>query len=255
MDATLSPSLYRATPLAGPFCHRALLTLEEKHIPYKKTYIDFSNKPQWLLDVNPAGSVPVMKDLATGEWTVDSGVIADMLEQRFPEVSLGTVEGSPQVGGAIFGAFRDFAKAEGPEDSAAKEAALVQALEELDTYLQKHGPYIGGDKPCATDVSLMPKLYHMETALEHFRVSITGKAVESFTSPVHGVEKPHTGFFLARSDFMFLLYGNMNAVFCVLTWVCFACAGVEDAGAPEGSRCLHGRIQGARQLEKHPLLH
>ena len=46
---------------AGPFCHRSLLTLEEKHVPYTKTFIDFANKPQWLLDVNPAGSVPVMK--------------------------------------------------------------------------------------------------------------------------------------------------------------------------------------------------
>jgi hypothetical protein len=32
---------------AGPFCHRALLTLAEKHVPYKEEYIDFSNKPKW----------------------------------------------------------------------------------------------------------------------------------------------------------------------------------------------------------------
>lgn len=47
--------------LAGPFCHRSLLTLEEKRVPYSTTLIDFADKPQWLLDVNPAGSVPVMK--------------------------------------------------------------------------------------------------------------------------------------------------------------------------------------------------
>jgi hypothetical protein len=47
--------------IAGPFCHRALLTLVEKKVPYTTTLIDFDNKPQWLLDVNPAGSVPVMK--------------------------------------------------------------------------------------------------------------------------------------------------------------------------------------------------
>ena len=46
---------------AGPFCHRALLTLEEKHVPYTSTLIDFNDKPQWLLDLNPSGSVPVMK--------------------------------------------------------------------------------------------------------------------------------------------------------------------------------------------------
>ena len=32
---------------AGPFCHRALLTLAEKHVPYKEEYIDFDNKPKW----------------------------------------------------------------------------------------------------------------------------------------------------------------------------------------------------------------
>lgn len=154
---------------AGPFSHRALLNLEEKHVPYTKTLVDLDNKPQWLLDVNPAGSVPVLKDLATGTWTPDSGVIADMLEERFPEPKLGTVEASPQVGGSVFGAFKEFAKAS-DEDKAAKEAALLSALDEVETYLKAHGgPYVGGAEPCATDVSLMPKLYHLVVALDHFR--------------------------------------------------------------------------------------
>ena len=32
---------------AGPFSHRALLTLAEKHVPHKEEYIDFNNKPKW----------------------------------------------------------------------------------------------------------------------------------------------------------------------------------------------------------------
>lgn len=32
---------------AGPFCHRALLTLEEKHVPYTQHYIDLKDKPDW----------------------------------------------------------------------------------------------------------------------------------------------------------------------------------------------------------------
>ena len=43
-----------------------LLTLEEKEVPYTTTLVDFDHKPQWLLDVNPAGSVPVMKVRAGG---------------------------------------------------------------------------------------------------------------------------------------------------------------------------------------------
>lgn len=32
---------------AGPFCHRVLLTLNEKNVPYEAKYIDLSNRPQW----------------------------------------------------------------------------------------------------------------------------------------------------------------------------------------------------------------
>ncbi len=155
--------------LTGPFSHRALLALEEKHVPYTKILVDLDNKPQWLLDVNPAGSVPVLKDLSTGEWTPDSGVIADMLESKFPEKKLGTADSSPQIGNAVFGAFKEFAKAT-PEEDAAKETALLAALDEIEAHLQQNGgPYIGGAEPCATDISLMPKLYHLSVALDHFR--------------------------------------------------------------------------------------
>lgn len=151
-----------------PFCHRALLTLEEKHVPYTKAYVDFAAKPQWLFDVNPSGTVPVMKDLATGEWIVDSGVIVDLLEKLYPEPKLGTVESAPQIGGDIFPAFRDFLKA--PEgEGAEKEAALVAALAALNEYLVKSGPYVGGTNVCATDLSLAPKLYHLQVALKHFK--------------------------------------------------------------------------------------
>lgn len=164
-----SPAFSPPLNLPGPFSHRALLHLEEKHVPYTKTLLDLDNKPQWLFEVNPAGSVPVLKDLATGVWTPDSGVIADLLESRFPEPVLGTVEGSPQVGGAIFPAFKAFIHAEPGADADSKEGPLLAALDELEDYLEKNGgPYVGGANVCATDLSLMPKLYHMTVALKHF---------------------------------------------------------------------------------------
>jgi glutathione S-transferase len=92
-----SSPLPRPLNPAGPFCHRALLTLEEKHVPYTKTLIDFAAKPQWLLDVNPSGTVPVMKDVSTGEWIPDSGVIIDLLEAKYPEPHLGTAASASTV--------------------------------------------------------------------------------------------------------------------------------------------------------------
>ncbi|KAI3438883.1 hypothetical protein D9Q98_001298 [Chlorella vulgaris] len=151
-----------------PFCHRALLTLVEKKVPYTTTLIDFDHKPQWLLDVNPAGSVPVMKDLETGEWIVDSGTIADHLEATHPDPPLGTLDTSPQIGLDVLPKFKNFITSN-PEEAAAKEAELEACLRGLDAHLAASGPYIGGEAPCATDLAVMPRLYHMQVATKHFR--------------------------------------------------------------------------------------
>jgi glutathione S-transferase len=82
---------------AGPFCHRALLTLEEKAVPYVPVYVDFNAKPQWLLDANPAGTVPLLREQGTEPWILDSGVIVNFLEEKFPDPPLGTAESAPQV--------------------------------------------------------------------------------------------------------------------------------------------------------------
>ena len=88
----------RAHPPAhhtGPFCHRVLLAAGEKSVPLTLGLIDFAAKPEWLFDVNPAGSVPVAKDLSSGDWIVDSGVICDWLEDKWPTPALGKTADAP----------------------------------------------------------------------------------------------------------------------------------------------------------------
>lgn len=62
-----------------------MLTLEEKQVPYKTTLVDFDNKPQWLLDVNPAGSVPVMQ--ASGAWLAGCCVAVPLLWRQAETVT------------------------------------------------------------------------------------------------------------------------------------------------------------------------
>eukprot|EP00887_Chlorella_sp_A99_P000793 scaffold5.g793.t1 len=159
----------KGDPKAGvladcPFCHRALLTLEEKGVPYQKTFIDFAAKPDWLLEVR-------LVVVVVCEWVVDSGVIADRLEQLFPQPPLGTSETAPQVGGDVFPAFVQFLKAPGgSEEEGEKRAKLEAALSALNDFLAANGkPYTGGASVTATDCALVPKLYHMEVALGHFK--------------------------------------------------------------------------------------
>ena len=48
---------------AGPFCHRALLTLEEKHAKYTQDYVDFTEKPEWCVPVRLAALVAIIRAL------------------------------------------------------------------------------------------------------------------------------------------------------------------------------------------------
>lgn len=53
--------------------------------------------PCRLLEVNPDGSVPLLKDEETGEWIADSGKIVDYVEGVFPEPATGRVADSKNV--------------------------------------------------------------------------------------------------------------------------------------------------------------
>ncbi|GLT88964.1 hypothetical protein SLE2022_069700 [Rubroshorea leprosula] len=148
-----------------PFSHRVLLTLEEKKIPYKMHLINVSDKPQWFLEISPEGKVPVVK--FDDKWVPDSDVIVGILEEKYPEPSLVTPPEFASVGSKIFGAFVKFVKSKEPNDGS--EQALLDELKALDDHLKGHGQFIAGEKITAVDLSLGPKLYHLEIALGHFK--------------------------------------------------------------------------------------
>ncbi|XP_042489295.1 glutathione S-transferase DHAR2 [Macadamia integrifolia] len=148
-----------------PFSQRVLLSLEEKKIPYELRLIDVSNKPQWFLEVNPEGKVPVIK--FEDKWIADSDIITQLLEEKFPEPPLCPPPEFASVGSKIFPSFVKFLKSKDPSDGTEQE--LLNALSDLEEHLKAHGPYINGDKVTAVDISLAPKLYHLEITLGHFK--------------------------------------------------------------------------------------
>ncbi|XP_065872128.1 glutathione S-transferase DHAR2-like [Euphorbia lathyris] len=148
-----------------PFAHRVLLTLEEKKIPYKSHLINLTDKPQWFLDISPEGKVPVVK--FDDKWVPDSDVIVGILEEKYPEPSLVTPPEFASAGSKVFPAFFKFVKSKDPNDGS--EQALLEELKALDEHLKAHGPFIAGEKITAADLSLAPKLYHLEIALGHFK--------------------------------------------------------------------------------------
>ncbi|CAN8312589.1 unnamed protein product [Cochlearia groenlandica] len=151
-----------------PFSQRVLLTLEEKNLPYKIHLINLSDKPKWFLAINPQGKVPVLK--IKEKWISDSDIIVNVLEQNYPDPSLKTPQKFTSIGSNIFTKFVTFLKSKDSNDGT--EQALIHELEALENHLKKHhqdGPFIAGERVTDVDLSLAPKLYHLEVALGHFK--------------------------------------------------------------------------------------
>ncbi|XP_012838812.1 PREDICTED: glutathione S-transferase DHAR3, chloroplastic, partial [Erythranthe guttata] len=150
---------------SGPFTQRVLLTLEEKRLPYDLKLVNLNNKPEWFLSISPEGKVPIIK---LGEkWIPDSDVITQALEEKFPEPSLATPPEKATVGSKIFSTFIGFLKSKDSSDGT--EQALLNELTAFNDYLQENGPFINGELISAADLSLAPKLYHLEIALGHYK--------------------------------------------------------------------------------------
>ncbi|CAN6454676.1 unnamed protein product [Victoria cruziana] len=117
-----------------PFSQRVLLTLEEKKLPYDLKLIDLSNKPDWFIEANPEGKVPVMR--FEEKWVSDSDVITQMLEQKFPERPLATPQDKAAAGSKIFSAFITFLKSKDPNDGTEQE--LINELKSFDDHIREH---------------------------------------------------------------------------------------------------------------------
>ncbi|CAL9097392.1 unnamed protein product [Musa acuminata var. zebrina] len=149
-----------------PFCQRVLLTLEEKNVPYELKLVDLSEKPQWFLEINPEGKVPVI-DFGDGKWVPDSDVITAIIEEKYPNPSLVTPAEYATVGSKILSSFVKFLKSKDPTDGS--EQALLDEFHALEEHLKDHGPFVNGEKISAVDLSLAPKLFHLEVTLAHFK--------------------------------------------------------------------------------------
>ncbi|EMS61567.1 Glutathione S-transferase DHAR3, chloroplastic [Triticum urartu] len=150
---------------SGPFTQRVLLTIEEKNLPYELKLVDLANKPDWLFTINPEGKVPIVK--LEDKWIADSDVITQVLEEKYPQPSLATPPEKASIGSKIFSTFVGFLKSKDTNDGT--EQTLLSELTSFDSYLKDNGPFINGGTISAADLSLAPKLYHMEIALGHYK--------------------------------------------------------------------------------------
>ena len=69
-----------------PYCARVRIALAEKELDFERVEVDLSDRPQWVIELNPPdGRVPVLDD---GFVLPESEVIIAYLEERYPEHAL-----------------------------------------------------------------------------------------------------------------------------------------------------------------------
>lgn len=156
-----------------PFAHFVRLVLEEKGLDYTVQPCTAETKPQWLVE-HYQGKMPALRHRK--ECYTESGTIADYLEFFFPEPSLQfkksmTVDGSSVVEG-FFPAVAQYIKA--PEGQDEEQLQVLQGkLTAMNRHFVESGvAFVEGDSMTLSDCRLVPQLYHLQTAIEGFKLGI-----------------------------------------------------------------------------------
>jgi glutathione S-transferase len=141
-----------------PFARTTWIALEELSIEYTVKEVGLygaGGKPQWFLDMNPAGQVPVLEH--SGVLVVDSVTILDHLLESYPSSALAVASGSPSCRAARkrIDTFLPAAKADILAGRAPEAAS--QALE-----AEMRAPFLAGAEFSAADVRALPFLARVD---------------------------------------------------------------------------------------------
>lgn len=131
-----------------PYVQRVAITLEEKGIPFKRTYIDLADKPSWFRELSPSGKVPL---LITRQGTLfESAVILEYLEDAFPNplhpqepFIRARHRAWMEFGSGILNDIAGLYTARNEVAFQEKCSALRDKFERIEAELQ-HGPYFSG---------------------------------------------------------------------------------------------------------------
>jgi RNA polymerase-associated protein len=140
-----------------PYCARVRIVLAEKAVPYETVEIDLADRPAWLFEKNPPDArVPVLEE---HDWILpESSVIAEYLEERFPEPPLWPADPAERAAARLlvfrFDAFARPYYALRRGDADAPEAFAAK-LVWLDALLGR-SPYLTGWEFGLADVAYLP---------------------------------------------------------------------------------------------------
>ncbi|CDX52189.1 Glutathione S-transferase [Mesorhizobium plurifarium] len=157
-----------------PYVQRAAISLAEKAVPFERTYVDLSNKPEWFKAVSPLGKVPLLR-VRHGdaeEVIFESAVILEFLE----ETEANPLHPADPLVRARHRAWIEFSSAIlnaiGRFYSAADEAAFLhesRGLSEMfgrveaELSARQSGPWFAGERFSLVDAVYGPVFRYVDT--------------------------------------------------------------------------------------------
>ena len=143
-----------------PYVQRAVISLIEKDVPFKRTVIDLANKPDWFTALSPLGKTPVLK--TNGTVIFESSVILEYLEETqsnplHPTDPLERAHNRAwmEFGTAILNDISGFYSASNASTFEAKRKALSDKFTRLEAALGS-GPFFNGARFTLTDTAYGP---------------------------------------------------------------------------------------------------
>jgi len=143
-----------------PFVQRSAIVLGHQGIPFKRTYIDLDDRPDWFVKISPLGKVPLLK--VDNEVLFESAVINEYIN----DMSDGKLLPDEPLQKARYRAWIEYASdlimsvyglalASTEEDMNDKQQIVVSKLVRLEDVFGE-GPYFSGDDFSLVDASIAP---------------------------------------------------------------------------------------------------
>ncbi|KAB0643948.1 glutathione S-transferase family protein [Burkholderia latens] len=155
-----TPRYHLVSHVLCPYVQRAVIVLTEKGVPFERTDVDLSNKPDWFLRISPLGKTPVL--VVDGAPIFESAVICDYLDETLaprlhPDTPLERARHRAWVefASALLNAVWGFYTAPDEAALAAKARDIRARFEQLEDALGA-GPYFGGAHFSIVDAAFGP---------------------------------------------------------------------------------------------------
>ncbi|XP_061181294.1 glutathione S-transferase omega-1-like [Saccostrea echinata] len=166
-----------------PYAERTLLVLTHKNIPHEVVNINLKSKPDWFLQKNPIGKVPVLEQ--DDKIVYESLICCDYLDQVYPQNKLTPEDPYRQARDKMLiehfsQLTTDFYKTlqAPPEEKPAGLKKILDQLSRFETEIEKRGDFFGGEQVMMIDFMIWPwfeRFFILEKVLS--QMIVTGESM------------------------------------------------------------------------------